>query len=416
MIKPPSGRIAVMFLLFAVLFGTGQFHRVSSVIIMPELARELGLAAGALGAISGVYFLCAAAMQIPIGLAFDRHGARRTVPAVLLLSFAGTMLFATAHDVAGLVLGRALMGIGFASVLMGAYAVFARWVPMDRFSTVSALMIAIGSMGGMLATSPLAAAVAWVGWRDTIIAVGVMTVLLVVLTWTVVRDAPPGYVEVGRRPGNVRENLRGLVEAWRNRQMQRVLAMGLATYGPGMALLGLWGGPFLADVHHLGPIARGNLLFAMALAGPLGLLVIGPLDRVFNSRRKVVLIFASSKAAAFALLAGFADASLWLIGPLMVWVMFSQAYYVAVQSQCRAIFPDAMVGRATTSLNMAAVGGVAIMQFATGAIIAAFPPETGSAAIASLAGYRWVFAFVAVATAVAVLAYRGVEDSAVRPG
>jgi len=414
MFKPPSGRIAVMFLLFAVLFGTGQFHRVSSVIIMPELAVELSLGAGALGAISGIYFLCAAAMQVPIGLAFDRFGARRTVPAVLLISFVGTMTFAAAHSAPGLFLGRALMGIGFASVLMGAYSVFARWVPLDRFSTVSALMIAVGSLGGMLATSPLAAAVAWIGWRPTIIGVGAMTVVLIVLTWAVVRDAPPDYRESGRRPSNLRENLRGLLQAWSNRQMQLVLAMGLVTYGPGMALLGLWGGPYLADVHGLGPLARGNLLFAIALAGPLGLLVIGPLDRILNSRKKVALIFASSMALAFALLALFADASLWLLGPLMIWVMFAQAYYVAVQSQCRSIFPDAMVGRATTSLNMAAVGGVALMQLSTGAIIAAFPPDAGGGAIASLTGYRWVFAAIAVAIAVAVVLYSRIEDTQVR--
>ncbi|HZD26817.1 MAG TPA: MFS transporter [Alphaproteobacteria bacterium] len=411
--KPRAGRIriAFMFVLFAVLFGTGQFHRVSTGVIMPELARELALGAGVLGTISGVYFLCAAAMQIPVGLCLDRFGARRTVPAVMSVSFLGTILFAGAHSAGWLIFGRALMGVGFASVLMGAYAVFARWVPVDRFSTFSAWMIAVGSMGGMTATAPLAAAVEWVGWRPTLLAVGVFTVLLVIATCAGVRDAPPGYLERGRRPSGLIDSLRGLIDVLRKREMRHILAMGVATYGPGMVLLGLWGGPFLADVHGLGPIERGHILFAMALGSPLGLVVIGPLDRVLNSRKRVVLVFATAKAAAFAALAAWPQAPLALVAALMVWVMFSQSYYVALQSHCRAVVPDTMVGRATTSLNLVSVGGVALMQIATGAIVEAFPAAGG---IAAPEAYRWVFGGVALVILLAVLAYSRVEDMAVR--
>jgi MFS family permease len=404
---PPSGRIAFMFGLFAVLFGTGQFHRVSTSIIMPELGVELALGAGALGAISGIYFLCAAAIQIPIGLCFDRFGARRTVPAILTVSCVGTVVFALSHSLPGLVIGRALMGIGFASVLMGAYAVFARWIPVERFSTVSAWMIAIGSIGGMIATSPLAAAIDWIGWRNAILAVGGLTVVLVILTLTGVRDAPAGYVDTGRRPSSLRDNLAGLWQAWQRRDMRLILAMGTATYGPGMALLGLWGGSYLADVYGLDALTRGHVLFAMALAPPLGLLVIGPLDRLFNSRKRVVLIFAGSKAAAFLWLALLADRGIWVVVPAMVWVMFAQAYYVVLQSHCRAIFPETMVGRATTSLNLVSVGGVALMQIVTGLIIDQFPASTG---VATLTGYRWVFAAVGIAIVLAVVAYARIDD------
>jgi len=410
--SPPVGRIVFMFVLFAVLFGTGQFHRISSAVIMPELDTELALGAASLGLISGVYFLTAMAMQIPTGLCFDRFGARRTVSVVLTISIVGTMVFATAHTATGLIIGRALMGAGFASVLMGAYAVFARWIPTEKFSTFSAWLLAFGSVGGMFATSPLAAAVEWFGWRPTIIGVGFMTVGLVLLTYAGVRDAPPGFVEKGRRPGNLAENLRGLVDVLRHREMRYILAMGVATYGPGMALLGLWGGPYLDDVHALNTVDRGNLLFVMALSMPIGLMLIGPLDRVFNSRKKVVVIFAGLKGLGFIALAIWIDGSLWLVGPLMVWAMFSQAYYVALQSHCRATFPETMVGRATTSLNLVSVGGVALMQIATGAIIGAFPAADG---IASAEGYRWVFAFVGIIIVLAVLAYSRVPDRPVRP-
>jgi predicted MFS family arabinose efflux permease len=411
-VSRPAGRIVFMFVLFAALFGTGQFHRISSSVIIPELDAELSLGAATIGLITGIYFLTAMLMQIPTGLCFDRFGARRTVSVVLMISIIGTLFFATAHTATGLLVGRALMGAGFASVLMGSYAVFARWIPVDRFSTFSAWLLACGSLGGMMATSPLAAAVEWIGWRPTIIGVTIMTVGLVAATFFGVRDAPPGYVDKGRKPGSLGESLLGLVDVLRDRNMRYILMMGIATFGPGMALVGLWSGPYLADLHGLDTVTRGHLLFAMAVAAPVGLMVIGPLDRLFNSRKKVVVVFGGLKAAAFFALAIWIDANVWIGAGLMIWVMFAQAYYVALQSHCRSLFPETMVGRATTSLNLVSVGGVALTQIATGAIIEAFPSATG---IASADGYRWVFAFVGAIVALAVLAYTRVDDAPVRP-
>lgn len=128
----PSGRIVLMFLLFALLFGTGQFHRVSISVLAPELTAELFLGTPALGGISAIYFLCGALMQIPIGMCLDRFGTRRTVPVLLAIASSGTYLFATADTIHGLMAGRALMGMGFASSMIAAFIVFSRWVPPEN--------------------------------------------------------------------------------------------------------------------------------------------------------------------------------------------------------------------------------------------------------------------------------------------
>ena len=401
------GRIALMFCFFCVVFGTGQFHRISMGIITPELAQEFATTASALGFISGVYFLFAAAVQIPTGLCFDRFGVRVTIPFILLVACVGTIVFGSSNNVLGLVVGRALMGMGFASVLMGAYVVFARWVAIERFSTVAAVMIAIGSIGGMVGTSPLAFALQSFGWRSTILGVGFFTIVLAMLAYAIVRDAPSGYVDEGQAPRDIWENLSGLLEVWKRRDMQLILAMGVVTYGPGMAMLGLWSASYLADVHGFNTLESGEILFLMALASPIGLLTIGPLDRKFRSRKRVVLVFAASKALAFFWLFAFANSPIWLVMPGLIWIMFSQAYYVALQAHCRSVFPAMMVGRAVTSLNLVSVGGVALVQIFTGLLIEFFPSEVG---VSSLDGYRWVFASLGVFILIALLAYSRVHE------
>jgi len=194
--------------------------------------------------------------------------------------------------------------------------------------------------------------------------------------------------------------------------MRYILIMGFATFGPGMVLLGLWGGPFLADVHGLDAIDRGYLLLAMALMAPLGLMVIGPLDRYFNSHKKVVILSALGMALGFAFLAIAGQVSLWLVGPVMLWTMFAQAYYVTLHGHCRALFPAGMAGRAATLVNLVAVAGIALMQICSGLLMEAFPSPTG---IADSMGYRLTFAATALILVFCTACYARADDVPVRP-
>ncbi len=51
-------------------------------------------------------------MQIPAGMLLDRYGPRRVEPVLLVFCGAGTLLFALADGVTGLVVARALIGRG----------------------------------------------------------------------------------------------------------------------------------------------------------------------------------------------------------------------------------------------------------------------------------------------------------------
>lgn len=403
-----AGRAMLIFVLFAMLYGVGQFHRVATGVVVTEIERELAFSADTLAAISAVLFLAAALVQVPVGVVLDRYGPRRTVPALLVLAVIGTLTFALAHSAPGLLLGRVLLGVGYGAVLMGGFVIFARWVPPERFATATAMMIACGSFGGLLATSPLALLVEGVGWRPTFVGVAVLTGLLAVLVALFVRDAPPDYHETGGRPATLTASMRGLLDVLRKRQMRYILAMALVGYGSGMTVLGLWGGPFLGDMFGLDAIQRGHVLFAMALAGPLSVAVVGPLDRRFNTRKRIVLALGIAQVLVLSMLAVFGGASLSLAVVGLVMIMVTQAFNVTLATHCRAVFPDHLVGRANTMVNMAAIAGVAIMQFTTGLIIEAFPAETG---IADPLAYRLLFGMLALMVAVAALVYARVEDA-----
>src|SRR3954464_2282777 len=108
-----ASKLPLLALLIAVTC-LSQFYRVSNSVIAPELARDLDLSARQLGWAGSAFFFALFAVQIPVGMWFDRFGARRTVAALSLLAMAGSLWIARAADATDLIAGRTIVGIGCA--------------------------------------------------------------------------------------------------------------------------------------------------------------------------------------------------------------------------------------------------------------------------------------------------------------
>jgi hypothetical protein len=98
----------------------------------------------------------------------------------------------------------------------------------------------------------------------------------------------------------VRELAQGVVAATRVEGFWRIFLMQLATYPAFAAILGLWSGPWLADVYGMTVEARGGVLFAMVLAQIAGLFFWGASDRLFGSYKIPALMGAGLSAALLA--------------------------------------------------------------------------------------------------------------------
>jgi len=407
----PHRRGLIIVTTLATAYVASHFFRASNVTIGLDLMRDLAIGPEALGALTGAFFFGFAAMQIPCGFFFDHFGPRRAVTGMLILATIGGVIFTLAPSWPVLLTGRVLLGAGFGVMLIGTMVVVTRWFPPDRFSTLIAMVMSIGLLGNLAATTPLAWASEAIGWRSVFGAAVLFTALAAITVWLVVRDAPPGHPFLERTPETPNQMLQGLVEVLRNPRLRPILALNFCNYACTFTVQGLWGGPFLREVHGMSPIEAGNVLLAAVVAYQFGMLGFGPLDRLLDTRKWIVI---GGTLLVIFLLATLALAShppIWVPTGAIVAIGFFSASSTMVLTHGRGSIPDRLIGRGMATMNTSVMLGVACMQTLSGIIVGAFEPLADGAR--SETAYRALFGVLTVVLIIAVAIYGRSQD--IRP-
>ncbi|HKH02283.1 MAG TPA: MFS transporter, partial [Bradyrhizobium sp.] len=404
----PHRRGLIIVATLATAYVASHFFRASNVTIGLDLMRDLAIGPEALGALTGAFFFGFAAMQIPCGFLFDRFGPRRSIAGMLILATIGGIVFTLAPSWPILLTGRVLMGAGFGVMLIGSMVVVSRWFPPDRFSTMAAMVMSIGLLGNLAATTPLAWASQIIGWRSVFSAAVLFTALASIAVWLVVRDAPPGHPFLARKPEPLHQMLQGLLEVLRNPRLKPILALNFCNYACTFTVQGLWGGPFLREVHGLTAIEAGNVLLLAVVAYQIGMLVFGPLDRLLDTRKWIAIGGTAVIISILAALALASDPPIWMPISAIIGIGFFSASSTMVMTHGRGIFPDRLIGRGMATINTSVMLGVACMQTFSGIIVGAFEPLADGARTET--AYRTLFGVLTVVLIVAVAIYSRSHD------
>ena len=404
----PHRRGIIIVATLATAYIASHFFRASNVTIGLDLMRDLSIGPEALGGLTGAFFFGFAAMQIPCGFLFDRYGPRRTVVGMLVLATVGGIVFTLAPTWPILLTGRVLLGAGFGVMLIGSMVVISRWFPPDRFSTLTAIVLSIGLLGNLVATTPLAWASNAIGWRVVFGAAVGFTALAAIAVWLVVRDAPPGHPFLVRTPEPPRQMLQGLMEVVGNRHLRPILALNFCNYACTFTVQGLWGGPFLREVHGLTSIQAGNVLLLAVIAYQIGMLAFGPLDRLLDTRKWIAFGGTIVNICILATLALAFQPPIWVPICAIVGIGFFSASSTMVLTHARGIFPDRLVGRGIATVNTSVMLGVACMQAISGIIVGAFEPLADGARTET--AYRALFGVLTLVLTGAVAIYGRSHD------
>jgi MFS family permease len=153
------------------------------------------------------------------------------------------------------------------------------------------------------------------------------------------------------------------------------------------------------------------VLLLAVIAYQIGMLTISPLDRVFDTRKRIAITGTLLIAAILATLAFWAKAPLWVAVGAITGIGFLSASSTMVMTHGRGIFPDRLIGRGIAAMNTSVMLGVACMQTLSGIIVGAFAPLPDGAR--SEEAYRTLFGFMVVVLLLAVTVYSRSRD--IRP-
>lgn len=375
------------------------FHRLCPAVLAVDMMRDLRAGGTLFGVLGAAYFYPYMIMQIPSGLLSDHWGPRKSISLFLLIAFVGCLVLAAAPTAGVAIGGRTLVGLGVSVFFVPALKLLAMWFLPGQFALTAGLFLAAGGVGMLVATEPLGLLNAWIGWRLSFVAVGVLTLVSAFLVWLVVRDRPGGGLqpsdqEIGRNQGEGYAGL-GMLAT-----MKAVLAeksfwpvsiwffcMGGIVFGFG----GLWAGPYLMHVYGLDAAGAGRVLSMLAVGMILGSPSASFLsDHVFRARKPVVL-FASALLVLLTGLLAFRTASI----PLGA--LYGVCFFLSVCSNAVAgvaftigkeLFPVEIAGTSTGVLNLFPFAGAAVCQPLLGAILEKHGKVEGAFTVA---GYEQAF-------------------------
>jgi MFS family permease len=376
-----SVRALFLFLTLSLLLALSLFYRVSNAIIAPNLIQDLGLTPETLGLLGGAFFYSFALLQIPIGPMLDRISPRFVITAFPLLGALGGVLFGLGPSFTAVLVGRILIGAGMSCVLMGSMKIFTLYFPPEKFATLTGTMLSIGTLGNILAASPLAFFTSTIGWRMTFVLAGAVTAgLALIASWILGGGGKHGPSTVPQSAGpeigllSSARLILGSLAFW---QTGFVIFF---RYGTFVGLQGLWLGPYLMEIKGYSPLLTGNLLILIALGTISGGPIAGRIaDRGFLSRKGVALWGLSFYALSLLSLAGVFNITRPVWYAVIFFLMgFFNSFGIVIYSHIKESFPISISGTVMAWINFFSMVGGAVLMPVLGGLIESFPHANGT--------------------------------------
>ncbi len=375
-----------------------QFSRAFLAVLKPVLTSELGMTSVDLAYASGAWFLAFALFQFPVGILLDSIGPRKTAGYIFTIFAGGGMfLFAYASSPLMIIIATALIGVGCSPALMAPFYIFVRNYDAAKLATLTSVFIAVGTLGNIGSSEPLAAAIELWGWRDTAKIVGIVVLLIGVAIFATLKD--PEKVEATEQGG-------GYLSLLKIRELWPIFPIILGGYMVAAGLRGSWIGPFYEELFGYDTLQIGRATLYMSIAIALGTLFFGPLDRIFKTRKWVVMagnliVLATCIVMAVALPTD-------PFGAIVAFVLigFFGASYAVQMAHGKSFIPAHLTGRGVTLLNFCSIGGAGIFQWLSGPVVKAYAVDG-----APEAQYEALFVFYTILVAIAILSYSFSKDA-----
>ncbi|MEI6001991.1 MFS transporter [Paraburkholderia bengalensis] len=342
----------------------------------PFLARELGLTASDLGALTSAYFLGFAIAQIPAGVLLDRYGPRRVTASVISFAVVGALIFASSHNVLGMMLGRLMIGAGVSVCLVGAFKATAQHFEIAQLPLVNGIVTSTGGIGGVVVGAPLSLLMTLTDWRTICFSLAGLTALAAAM---VLIGAPSD--NTGGTRASVAEQFLGSLNVLRSKTFWKLTSFPGLAQAAFYAMQSLWVGAFLRDVVPAGAGSAtrvGTLVSVLGTSFIVGNIGFGIIARLLNRHGIRTQHFAGSLLLLFIAVQAVIAARV-EVPETLLWAMYGALGSTGfiTYAVLPEYYPVNLIGRVNTAYTLVIFIGVFVVQVAVGNVLGYWPEMQG---------------------------------------
>lgn len=245
--------------------------RVSPGVMVTDLRQEFRLTAEEFSSLGALYLYAYSLLQIPLGIAIDRFGVRRTVLSSIILCVLGSLMLAWSQSLFAVQASRLLVGAGSACAFMASLKVAADWLPSGKRGFLMGATLTLGTIGALVAGKPQVFLIDNLGWRQTVFStagLGMIVFFFAVLLLQL-PHAPKAVIQK-----SFKEITRAIKAIIANRQVMLYAILAIGVYTPLSVLADLWGTAFLMQKYSLSRADAAQTSMMMYVGLSVGSLVL----------------------------------------------------------------------------------------------------------------------------------------------
>lgn len=278
-------RKLLLLLCMCLIYFFAYFQRIAVPgICFDELQRDFRTSAAAVTALGSVFLYIYGFGQIFVGIVADRFGGRRTLLFGAGILATASIIFPLSQTLPVLYATRALLAVGAGTIFISLLKEIDTLFSPRHFSILLGIALLIGYSGGIAGTYPFERAMSHFGWRNSLLAVGLLTLLVLVSAAVIFAK-----VRVPDRASDAVRKLH-LGEALRNRMNIAPVLAGALNFGIYFLFQASIGKKMLTDCCGISSARAASITFTMMIFCILFAASSGFISRMLGDRRKPILI------------------------------------------------------------------------------------------------------------------------------
>lgn len=256
--------------------------RVMPSVMLDDIMQQFDMSAAVFGQFSGIYYIGYSLAHLPIGIALDRYGPRKTLTVCIFLTVLGLLPIAFTDHWIYPITGRVLVGIGSSGAILGLFKMIRMAFSEKHFTRMVSLAVTIGLIGAIYGGRPMSHLCDVFGYQMVTKWLALLGVVLATISyWIIPNVKSPSQNSVISNIKEVLSNsrvmwacifaglmvgpLEGFADVWCRAFLSQVYGFNdsLATSLPSMIFIGLCFGPLLSIIAE----KTGNYLATIIGAG-----------------------------------------------------------------------------------------------------------------------------------------------------